>query len=80
MIKIRGKVAFARNGHAALGVTLARRAFTLPVVLQRLVGEHDAKWGPFAAGALLVSLPVVAIFYAVQKQLVGGLTAGGVKG
>lgn len=55
-------------------------AFTLPVVLQRLVGEHDARWGPFAAGALLVSLPVVAIFYAVQKQLVGGLTAGGVKG
>lgn len=65
-----------------LAATLLSRedAFTLPVVLQRLVGEHDARWGVFAAGALLVSVPVVAIFYAVQRQLVGGLTAGGVKG
>lgn len=65
-----------------LAATLLSRedAFTLPVVLQRLVGEHDARWGAFAAGALLVSVPVVAIFYAVQRQLVGGLTAGGVKG
>lgn len=55
-------------------------AFTLPVALQRYVGEYDAQWGRFAAGAILVSVPVMAIFYAVQKHLVGGLTAGGVKG
>lgn len=55
-------------------------AFTLPVVLQRYVGEHDAAWGPFAAGAILVSAPVMIFFYLVQKQLVAGLTAGGVKG
>ncbi len=55
-------------------------AFTLPVVLQRYVGEHDAQWGPFAAGAILVSAPVMIFFYVVQKQLVAGLTAGGVKG
>ena len=55
-------------------------AFTLPVALQRYVGEYDAAWGRFAAGAILVSVPVMAIFYAVQRHLVGGLTAGGVKG
>ena len=44
------------------------------------VGEYDAAWGKFAAGAILVSLPVMAIFYAVQRHLVGGLTAGSVKG
>jgi arabinogalactan oligomer/maltooligosaccharide transport system permease protein len=55
-------------------------AFTLPVVLQRYVGEHDAEWGPFAAGAIMVSAPVMIFFYVVQKQLVAGLTAGGVKG
>ena len=54
--------------------------FTLPVALQRYVGEYDAAWGSFAAGAVLVSLPVMAMFYAVQRHLVGGLTAGGVKG
>jgi arabinogalactan oligomer / maltooligosaccharide transport system permease protein len=65
-----------------LAATLLSResSFTLPVVLQRYVGEHDAAWGPFAAGAILVSAPVMAFFYVVQKQLVAGLTAGSVKG
>jgi len=54
--------------------------FTLPVVLQRYVGEYDARWGRFAAGAILVSLPVMGLFYALQRNLVRGLSAGGVKG
>lgn len=54
--------------------------FTLPVVLQRYVGEYDAAWGHFAAGAIVVSVPVMALFYWLQTHLVGGLTAGGVKG
>jgi arabinogalactan oligomer/maltooligosaccharide transport system permease protein len=65
-----------------LAATLLSReeAYTLPVVLQRYVGEHSAAWGTFAAGAVLVSAPVMAIFYLAQRQLVSGLTAGGVKG
>ena len=58
----------------------AETSFTLPVVLQRYVGEYSTEWGHFAAGAVLVSIPVVALFYALQKHLVGGLTAGAVKG
>ena len=54
--------------------------FTLPVALQRFVGEYKTEWGHFAAGALIVSAPVMLVFFALQKQLVGGLTAGGVKG
>ena len=54
--------------------------FTLPVVLQRYVGEYDSRWGPFAAGAILVSAPVMALFYWLQRHIVSGLTAGGVKG
>jgi arabinogalactan oligomer/maltooligosaccharide transport system permease protein len=54
--------------------------FTLPVVLQRFVGDYSTQWGYFAAGAIIVSLPVVALFFKLQKYLVGGLTAGGVKG
>ncbi len=54
--------------------------FTLPVALQRYVGEYKTEWGHFAAGALIVSAPVMALFFVLQKYLVGGLTAGGVKG
>ena len=54
--------------------------FTLPVALQRFVGEYKTEWGHFAAGALIVSAPVMAVFFALQRHLVGGLTAGGVKG
>ncbi len=55
-------------------------AFTLPVALQAFVGDRSADWGLFAAGAVIVSVPVMALFFALQKQLVEGLTAGSVKG
>ncbi len=56
------------------------RSFTLPVVLQGYVGDFGTEWGRFAAGAILVSAPVMALFFALQRHLVEGLTAGGVKG
>ncbi len=55
-------------------------SYTLPVMLQHYVGTHSTQWGKFAAGAVLVSIPVMALFYILQKHLVSGLTAGGVKG
>jgi arabinogalactan oligomer/maltooligosaccharide transport system permease protein len=56
------------------------RSFTLPVAMRRYVGDYATEWGHFAAGAILVSLPVMALFFALERHLVGGLTQGGVKG
>jgi arabinogalactan oligomer/maltooligosaccharide transport system permease protein len=56
------------------------RSYTLPVVLQGYVSDYGAEWGHFAAGAILVSLPVMGLFFALQRHFVEGLTAGGVKG
>ncbi|MFZ9887508.1 MAG: sugar ABC transporter permease [Myxococcota bacterium] len=58
----------------------AETSYTLPVVLQGYVGEKSTAWGHFAAGAILVSVPVMALFFLLQKNLVEGLTAGSVKG
>jgi arabinogalactan oligomer/maltooligosaccharide transport system permease protein len=54
--------------------------YTLPVLIQSTVGEHTANYGLFAAGAVVTSIPVMVAFYVLQKYLVGGLTAGAVKG
>jgi arabinogalactan oligomer/maltooligosaccharide transport system permease protein len=54
--------------------------YTAPVGLRFFVGGFSQQWGYFAAGAIIVSIPVVALFFYLQKYLVSGLTAGGVKG
>ncbi len=55
--------------------------FTLAVGLyQWAADERTAPWGLFAAGAMLAAIPVVLLFQFLQKYIVGGLTAGAVKG
>ncbi len=56
------------------------KMYTAPVGLKFFVGEHATQWGSFAAGSIIVSVPVVLLFMYTQKYLVSGLTAGSVKG
>lgn len=54
---------------------------TVAVGLYQFVsGQFDARWGIFAAGAVLASIPIVLLFQFLQRFIVGGLTAGAVKG
>jgi arabinogalactan oligomer/maltooligosaccharide transport system permease protein len=53
---------------------------TLAVGLYQMVSNPNyADWSAFAAGAVMAALPVVVIFLALQRYIVGGLTAGAVK-
>jgi arabinogalactan oligomer/maltooligosaccharide transport system permease protein len=54
--------------------------YTLPILIQSSVTKHSSDYGLFAAGAVVTSVPVMIAFYVLQRYLVGGLTAGAVKG
>lgn len=54
---------------------------TVAVGLQQFIGgQYSQNWGPFAAGSILLSIPIVVIFLSLQRYIVSGLTAGSVKG
>jgi multiple sugar transport system permease protein len=63
------------------GVVLAGRTTrTLPVAVYNVLTFEQISWGPLAAAALIVTAPVLLLTLLMQKEIVAGLTAGGVKG
>jgi multiple sugar transport system permease protein len=63
------------------GVVLAGRSTrTLPVAVYNVLTFEQLSWGPLAAAALVVTLPVLILTVLIQREIVGGMAAGGVKG
>jgi multiple sugar transport system permease protein len=60
--------------------TTTENVKTLPVILRLFVLGEPAVWGVSAAGAILTTLPVALLFLLFQRMLIGGLSAGAVKG
>jgi len=56
--------------------------YTLAMTLYNMTGQYanSIPWNRFAAMAIIVALPVAIVYILLQKQIVSGLTAGGVKG
>lgn len=70
-------------GDFALSSVLLRNPeyYTLPIGLYKLVTDKmGASYTTFAAGAILISIPIALVFILLQKHFVSGLTAGGTKG
>lgn len=60
---------------------LDESSYTLAGGLYQLQSnDYSRSWGMFSAASILVSAPVLIIFFCIQKYMVSGLTAGGVKG
>lgn len=71
---------FSWNNFIFGAVLAGRETRTLPVAIYNVLTFEQIAWGPLAAAALLVTLPVLILTLLIQKEIVGGLTAGGVKG
>ncbi len=56
------------------------RMKTLSLILYKAMGELGVRWEILMAYATIVVVPIVIIFVLLQKQIVGGLTEGSVKG
>lgn len=70
-------------GDFILSSTILRtvESYTLPIGLYNLVNQaQGASYTTFAAGAILISIPVAIVFLMLQKNFVSGLTTGGTKG
>jgi arabinogalactan oligomer / maltooligosaccharide transport system permease protein len=61
-------------------VLFNERLYTAPVGVFGLQDGYRNPWGWFAACALIIALPITALFLYLQRHLVSGLAAGGVKG
>ncbi|HSH71195.1 MAG TPA: hypothetical protein VK997_14835, partial [Deferrisomatales bacterium] len=56
------------------------RKFTLSKGLYHLFGSYHTAWDVVMAASVVMTVPVLLVFLLFQRQLVSGLTAGGVKG
>jgi multiple sugar transport system permease protein len=65
--------------YASVFLKAYKELYTLPLGLKSLFVSKNAIWDRIMAGSMLTAIPVVVLFMLVQKNLVGGLTAGGVK-
>lgn len=65
----------------AINFMTGENTYTLAAGLYSLqANETSGSWPVFSAASLVVSLPILVIFFALQKNMASGLTSGGVKG
>lgn len=76
-------VTFLANWNAFFAPSIflhTQEKLTLPVILNLYLGLYRADYGVFLAGTLLAILPPAILFFALEKEFIGGLTSGAVKG
>jgi multiple sugar transport system permease protein len=60
-------------------VFAGRTTRTMPVAVYNMLTFESFSWGPLAAAAIVVMLPVILLTIVIQREIVHGLAAGGVK-
>jgi multiple sugar transport system permease protein len=64
----------------ALVFATDKKVMTLPIGLAEFVFEFTIDWGGLMAASVLMTLPIVTIFFVLQRYFISGLTSGATKG
>jgi multiple sugar transport system permease protein len=66
----------------ALSLTATQRAITAPVAIANFTGssQFEEPTGSIAAGAMVITIPIIIFVLIFQRRIVAGLTSGAVKG
>ena len=72
-------VIFSWNNFAFSVILAGPNTRTLPVAVFNLMSFEQFNWGPLAAAATMITLPVLAMALVMQRHIVTGLTFGAVK-
>jgi len=64
----------------ALSFTSSKEMRTLPVGMNDYIGQYGIRYGELMASSVMISVPVIILFFFLQRQFVAGLTASAVKG
>ena len=54
--------------------------YTLPLTIYNFFSTHSSDWNLVFTDVVLVSLPIVILYFCAQKQIMSGMTSGAVKG
>lgn len=58
----------------------SKMKYTLQLALANFSGEYSVDWSSLLAMSVISMIPVLVVFLTLQKYIIGGMTAGGVKG
>lgn len=58
----------------------SKQYYTLQLALANFSGEFSVDWSSLLAMSAISMIPVIIVFITLQKYIIGGMTAGGVKG
>ncbi len=70
---------FSWNNFLFSVILAGRHTRTLPIAVFNMIGFEEINWGPLAAAATMITLPVIVLTLIVQRHIVSGLTFGAVK-
>jgi multiple sugar transport system permease protein len=70
---------FSWNNFVFAAVLGGKETRTLPAAVYNMLTFEQLSWGPLAAAALLVTAPVLIVTIIAQRQIIEGLSAGGLK-